>query len=150
MWNGLDNIIEMGVVFSLPSETLAASGMSSMVEATVKARAVKVADGSELAVVEKEAVVGGSDDVVGEVLQTDLGARAYDADGAHEQPHAVFLIGEDVLDGRSWTRPGRVCPFPRLGHRFPGRFAKMHLRDEPPLHDALFILHRAICSIGPN
>ena len=37
--------------------------------------------------------------VVDEVLQTDLGARPYDADGAHDPAaRSVFLCAEDVLD----------------------------------------------------
>ena len=37
--------------------------------------------------------------IVGEVLQTDLGPRPYDADGTHDPaPRCVFLRAEDVLD----------------------------------------------------
>ena len=37
--------------------------------------------------------------IVDEVLQTDLGARPHDADGAHDPAaRSVFLCAEDVLD----------------------------------------------------
>ena len=39
--------------------------------------------------------------VVNQVGETDLGLGSSDADGAHEQPHAVLLVAEDVLDLRT-------------------------------------------------
>jgi hypothetical protein len=40
--------------------------------------------------------------IVDEVLQTDLGQRPYDADGARDPaPRCVFLRAEDVLDARA-------------------------------------------------
>jgi hypothetical protein len=36
--------------------------------------------------------------VAGDVGEADLGARSGDANGADEQPHAVLLVGEDMLD----------------------------------------------------
>ncbi|GGO91193.1 hypothetical protein EV664_101543 [Stakelama pacifica] len=45
---------------------------------------------------------GKSVEVVGEVDHADLHLGAGNADGAHEQLHAVLLSGEDMLDGRAY------------------------------------------------
>lgn len=44
--------------------------------------------------------------VIGEVGERDLCFGAFDADGADEQPHLVFLPGEDVLDAGADFRFG--------------------------------------------
>jgi hypothetical protein len=53
-------------------------------------------------------VPGEAAEVPDEVRHADLDARVGDADGAHDQPHAVLLLREHVLDGRAYRRSGRI------------------------------------------
>lgn len=47
-------------------------------------------------------------EVAGKVGHADLHLGASEADGAHEQLHAVLLAGEDVLDSRTHRRAGGI------------------------------------------
>jgi hypothetical protein len=40
-------------------------------------------------------------EVIDEVRHPDLHSSAGDSDGADEEPHSIFLLGEDMLDARS-------------------------------------------------
>jgi hypothetical protein len=56
--------------------------------------------------------------VVGEVLQTDLGARPHDADGTHDPAtRRVFLRAEDVLDTGADLALAAVSFLLRFGQR---------------------------------
>jgi hypothetical protein len=56
-------------------------------------------------------------EVVGEVSHTDLDAGTGDADGADEQPHAVLLSGEHVLNSRVHGRAPGIGSGDVLGQR---------------------------------
>ena len=67
--------------------------------------------------------------IVGEIDHADLGASSCDADGADEQAHARFLMGEDMLDGSANLRTSAVGPRHRLAHRAALRLLVMDVRD---------------------
>ena len=54
-------------------------------------------------------------EVIGQVGHPDLDARTGDADGADEQPHAVLLASEHVLDRRTHGGALRIGPGDMLG-----------------------------------
>lgn len=63
-------------------------------------------------------------EVIGQVRHADLNPGTVDADGADEQPHAVLLSGEHVLDrGANSGAPG-IGPGDVLGQR-PTRHAPL-------------------------
>ena len=67
--------------------------------------------------------------IVGEVGERDLGLGTLDADSADEQPHLVFLPGEDMLDAGAHFRFGGVGPGGALGHRFAAWLLAMDAAD---------------------
>src|SRR3954469_23386256 len=69
--------------------------------------------------------------VAGDVCEADFGASSGDADGADEQPHAVLLVGKDMLDAGPFPRAGGVGLLAWRRHRLAGRLAEVHLRDQP-------------------
>lgn len=65
--------------------------------------------------------------VAGNVGHADPGPCSGDADGADEEAHVVFLVGEDMLDAGSWPGSRAVGALLRLRHRLPGRLAEVNL-----------------------
>lgn len=55
-------------------------------------------------------------EVVGQVGHADLDAGAGNADGAHDEAHAMLLAGEDMLNRRADGRPLRIGGRDALGH----------------------------------
>src|SRR3954470_13625453 len=58
--------------------------------------------------------------VAGDVCEADFGAGSGDADGADEQPHAVLLVGKDMLDAGPFPRAGGVGLLAWRRHRLAG------------------------------
>ena len=56
-------------------------------------------------------------EIVGEIGHADLGPGPCDADHVHEQAHAGFLVGKDVLDEGADLRAAAVGARHRLAHR---------------------------------
>ena len=70
--------------------------------------------------------------VVGEVLQADLGARPHDADRAHDPAaYRTLLRSEDMLDARADFALGAVRPRLRIRQRVVAASASMNTLRKP-------------------
>ena len=89
-------------------------------------------------------------DIVDEIGEADLHFSPLDADRAHEQAHAGFLVGKDMLNTGSdngFTGIGSAGP---ARHIAMGRLLVMDLRDEAVPLDIVLVGRRTVSGIGPD
>ena len=89
-------------------------------------------------------------EVIGKVRHADLDASAGDADGAHDEAHAVLLSGEDMLDRRTHGGSLRIGSGDALRHR-PARWLLLvDMTGEHALGEERLVLLRPVGRIGPD
>ena len=93
---------------------------------------------------------GQAGEVVDEIGHADLGAGADHADGAHDQPEAAFLGGEDMLDPRAHPGAGGIAAGDVRRHLASSGLLALELRLEAAALEQGQVRRRAIGGIGPH
>jgi len=76
--------------------------------------------------------------------------RAGDADGAYDEPHAVFLASKCVLHRRAHRGSLRIGPGNALGHRVARRLLLVDVALEHAFGEERVVLLRPVCGVGPD
>lgn len=77
-------------------------------------------------------------------------AGAGDTDGPHDEPHAVFLPGEHVLDCRAHGGSFCIGPGDAFGHRPARRLLLVDVAGEHPLGEERLVLLRSVGRVRPD
>lgn len=88
--------------------------------------------------------------VIGDVGEDEFRLGTRDADRADEQPKAVLLMREDMLDPRADRGFGRIRPRNVLRHRLARRLAAMDAADQHLRSQPFLVLLRTIGTVGPD
>ena len=89
-------------------------------------------------------------EVVGDVRERQFGLGAGASDRADEQPEAVLLVGEDVLDGGADRRLLRIRPRHVLGHRLAYGLSAVNAADHEALREPGLVLPAPVGAVRPD